>query len=200
MVHAKHISEGFRRIKVCYIGIKAGAIFKRKMADLEANASVTPKMENALENSISIENLILETEELKKEKERNQMKLAILEANIVKHVDPEKLKERGRIQIQTWLGVMENYLHVGNTSPEFWVDIAQTYLEIRVAKNWHNTINIVKHVDPEKLKERGRVRIQTWLGVMENYLHVGNTSPKFWVDIAQTYLEIRVAKNWHNTM
>jgi hypothetical protein len=34
-----------------------------------------------------------------------------------------------------------------------------------------------------------------WLGVMENDLHVGNTSSNFWVDIVQTYLEVRVAQN-----
>jgi hypothetical protein len=39
---------------------------------------------------------------------------------------------------------MENYLHVDNTYPKFWVDIAQTYLEIIVAQNWHNTINLLE--------------------------------------------------------
>ena len=57
-----------------------------------------------------------------------------------------------------------------------------------------------KPTDPEKFKEGGRVRIHAWLGVVENYLHAGNTSPDFWVDIAQTYLEVRVAQNWQNTM
>ena len=39
-----------------------------------------------------------------------------------------------------------NYLHVDNTPPDFWVGIAQTYLEVRVAQNWKNTI---------KIRERG---------------------------------------------
>jgi hypothetical protein len=39
---------------------------------------------------------------------------------------------------------MEYYSHVGNTSLEFWVDIAQTYLEIRVAQNWQNIIKILE--------------------------------------------------------
>ena len=111
------------------------------MVDLKTIASVTPKMENALENSITIQNLTLEIEELKKAKERNEVKLVIMEANIMKEPmkcnleNSEKLKEGGCVRIQAWLGVMENYLHVGNTSPEFWVDIAQTYLEIRRAEN-----------------------------------------------------------------
>ena len=32
------------------------------------------------------------------------------------------------------------------------------------------------------------------------YLHAGNTSPDFWVDIAQTYLELIVAQNWQKSM
>ena len=35
------------------------------------------------------------------------------------------------------------------------------------------------------------MRIHVWLGVMENYLYVGNTYHDFWVNIAQTYLEVR---------
>jgi hypothetical protein len=48
------------------------------------------------------------------------------------------------VPIQTWLGVMENYLHAGNTSLDFWVDIAQTYFEVRVAQNWQNTMKILE--------------------------------------------------------
>lgn len=59
-------------------------------------------------------------------------------------VDPEKFKKGGRVQIQAWLGVMENYSHIGNTCPEIWVDIAQTCLEIRVAQNWQNIIKILE--------------------------------------------------------
>ena len=54
------------------------------MASLERNVSVTAEMENTLENSINIQNLILDMEELKRAKERTKVKLAILEANIVK--------------------------------------------------------------------------------------------------------------------
>ena len=39
---------------------------------------------------------------------------------------------------------MDNYLHVGNPSPEFWVDIAQTYLEIVVAQNMLNSIKFLE--------------------------------------------------------
>ena len=89
-------------------------------------------------------------EELKKTKELNEVKLAILEANIVKEpmkckpAYSEKFKEGGRVHIQAWLGVMENYLHVGNTSPKFWMDIAQTYFEVRMAQNWQTTIEILE--------------------------------------------------------
>ena len=54
-----------------------------------------------------------------------------------------------KLRIQVLLDVMENYLHVGNTSPEFWMDIALTYFGIRVAQNWHNTINILKKVSKD---------------------------------------------------
>ena len=54
------------------------------MASLERNVSVTPKTKIALENSVTIQNLIMEMEELKKAKERNEMKLALVEANIAK--------------------------------------------------------------------------------------------------------------------
>ena len=83
------------------------------------------------------------------------MKLAILEANITKEpmkckpAYPEKFKGGGRVRIQAWLGVMENYLHVGTTSLDFWVDITQTYLDVRVAQNWENMIKISK-------RERGQ--------------------------------------------
>ena len=89
-------------------------------------------------------------EELKKAKKCNKVKLAILEANIVKEpmkCKPtylEKFKEGGLVHIHVWLGVMENYLHAGNTCPKSWVDIAQTYLEVRVAQNWQETIKILE--------------------------------------------------------
>ena len=51
-----------------------------------------------------------------------------------------------------------------------------------------------KPIDPEKFKEGGRRRIQARLGVMENYLRAGNTFLDFWVDIAQTCLEVRVVQ------
>lgn len=149
MVHAKVVFP--QRIRVLlHFGIRAGFSFKRKMASRETNDSVTPEMENTLENSITIQNLVLEIEELKRAKERSDVKLAMLETNMVKEpmkckpADPEKFKEGGRVRIQAWLGVMENYLHAGNTSPDFWVDIAQTYLEVRVAQNWQNAMRILE--------------------------------------------------------
>ena len=51
-----------------------------------------------------------------------------------------------------------------------------------------------KPADSDKFKEGGRVRIQTWLSVMENYLHAGNTSPDFCVDIAQAILRLELRK------
>lgn len=88
-------------------------------------------------------------EELKKAKKRNKVKLAILEANIMKgpmKCKPtylEKFKE-WHVQIPVQWNVMDNYLHVGNPSPEFWVDIAQTYLEIVVAQNMLNSIKFLE--------------------------------------------------------
>ena len=70
--------------------------FKRKMASLETYVSVSPEMENTLENSITIQNLMLEVEELKRAKERTKVKLAMLEANIVK--EPMKC-ERARAKL-----------------------------------------------------------------------------------------------------
>ena len=67
-----------------------------------------------------------------------------------KPVDPEKFIDGRRVHIHAWLGLMENDLHAGNTYPDFWVDIAQTYLEVRVAQNWQNTM---------KLLERERAKI-----------------------------------------
>ena len=78
------------------------------------------------------------------------MKLAMLETYMVKEpmkckpADPEKVKEEEQVRIQDWLGVMKNHPHAGNTSPDFWVDIAQTYLEVRVAQNWQNTMRILE--------------------------------------------------------
>jgi hypothetical protein len=118
------------------------------MASLETNVSVSLEMENTLENSITIQNLMLEVEELKRAKERTEVKLAMLKTNMVKEpiickpTDLEKFKEGERVHVQAWLGVMENYLHAGNTSLDFWVDIAQTYLEVRVAQKWQNTMKI----------------------------------------------------------
>ena len=50
------------------------------MTSLETYVSVTQKMENTLENSIMIQNFILEMEELKRAKECTEVKLAMLEA------------------------------------------------------------------------------------------------------------------------
>ena len=72
-------------------------------------------------------------------------------------VDPEKFKKGGRVQIQAWLGVMENYSHVGNTCPEIWVDIAQTCLEIRVAQNWQNIIKILEKEGKLKILRIGYI-------------------------------------------
>ena len=91
-------------------GIKASFSFKRKMASLETNVSVASKIESTLENNITIQNLVLEMEELKRAKERTEVTLAMLEANIIKEpmkcklVEPEKFKEGGRVRIQAWLG------------------------------------------------------------------------------------------------
>ena len=146
------LSNFQREIRVVSLHLVSEPVFslKRKMASLETNVSVSPEMENTLENSITIQNLMLEIEELKWAKERSEVKLAMLETNMVKEpmkckpADPEKFKEGGRVRIQAWLGVMENYLHVGNTSPDFWVDIAQTYLEVKVAQNWQNMMKLLE--------------------------------------------------------
>ena len=139
-----------QRIKVLlHFGIRVGFSFKKKMASLETNVSVNLEMEIMLKNSVTIQNLILEMEELKRAMKRIEVKLAILEAIVqepmkFKPTNPEKFKERGCVCIQAWLGVMKNYLHATNTSPNFWFDISQTYLEIRVAQNWHNMMNILE--------------------------------------------------------
>ena len=58
-----------------------------------------------LEKNITIQNLRVEMKELKKAKERNEVKLVISEANIVKEpmkckpAYPEKLKEGGCVRI-----------------------------------------------------------------------------------------------------
>jgi hypothetical protein len=87
-------------MKVCYIGIRTGTIFKRKMADLETNIPfVILEMENALGNrKFTIQNLILKIEELKNAKERNEVNLAILDTNIVKEPMKCKPKKSGDIQ------------------------------------------------------------------------------------------------------
>ena len=53
------------------------------MRAFETNVSVTLKMENTLENRITIQNLMPEVEESKRAKEHNEATLAILEANEV---------------------------------------------------------------------------------------------------------------------
>ena len=115
---------------------------------IEMNVLVTLKMEDMLENSVAIQNLTLEMNELKKANERNTAKVAILEANMMKEpmkckvVELEEYKEGERVRVQAWLGVMENYIHDSNTSPEFLKDIAQTCLEVLVAQDWQDTIEI----------------------------------------------------------
>ncbi len=116
--------------------------------EIEMNVLVTLKMEDMLENSVAIQNLTLEMNELKKEmnelkkaNERNTAKVAILEANMIKEpmkckvVELGGYKEGERVRIRAWLGVMENYLHDGNTSPEILTEIAQTCLEVLVAQD-----------------------------------------------------------------
>jgi len=130
--------------------MRVGFILKIKMASLETNVSITSKMENVLEHSITLQNLILESENFKKVKERNEVRSAILEANIMKKpmkckpIDLNTFKEGGHVRIEVGLSVMENYLHVGNTSLEFWMDIAQTYLDNKVAQNRLNTIKFLE--------------------------------------------------------
>jgi hypothetical protein len=69
------------------------------MASLETNASVSPEMENTLENNITIQNIMLQIEELKRTKVRSEVKLAMLKTHIVKELmkckptDPKKFKE-----------------------------------------------------------------------------------------------------------
>ena len=104
MVHA--IVTSNEELEFRYIlASKQVFIFKRKMASFETNLSVSLEMENKLENSISIQNLMLEMEELKRAKERTEVKLAMLESNTVKEpmkCKPtylEKFKEGGRVRI-----------------------------------------------------------------------------------------------------
>ena len=99
-------------------------------------------MENTLEN-------ILEMGELKRAKERTEVKLAMLETEEpmkCKPANPEKFKEGGRVHIQAWLGVMENHLHASNTSLDFWVDIAQNKIEAR--KRLKVAVNPLNDVQP----------------------------------------------------
>ena len=76
------------------------------MASFETNVSVSPEMENTLENNRTFQNLMLKVEELKRAKERTEVKLVILETNMVKDpmkckpTYPEKFKEGGRMRIQ----------------------------------------------------------------------------------------------------
>ena len=51
------------------------------MTTFETNVLVSPEMENTLDNSITIHNLMLEMEKLKRAKEHSEAMLAILEAN-----------------------------------------------------------------------------------------------------------------------
>ena len=79
------------------------------MTSLERNVSVTAEMENTLENSINIQNLILDMEELKRAKERTKVKLAISEANIVK--EPMKCKRaRAKLGELSQHSSVESYL------------------------------------------------------------------------------------------
>ena len=76
------------------------------MASFETNVSVSPEMENTLENNRTFQNLMLKVEGLKRAKERTEVKLVILETNMVKDpmkckpTYPEKFKEGGRMRIQ----------------------------------------------------------------------------------------------------
>ena len=47
------------------------------MTSLETNISISPEMENTSESSITIQNLMLEVEELKRAKERTEVKLVM---------------------------------------------------------------------------------------------------------------------------
>jgi hypothetical protein len=95
--------SNFQREIVVSLHLVSEPVFslKRKMASFETNVSVSPEMENTLENSITIQNLMPEIEELKRAKERSEVKLAMLETNMVKEpmkckpADPEKFKEGG---------------------------------------------------------------------------------------------------------
>jgi hypothetical protein len=116
VVHAKEIRVFH------YILVSAPvSSFKRKMTFVEENVSVSPKIKNMIENNITIHNLMLEVEDLKRENELTEVKLVTLETNMVKEPMkckpryPEKFKKRMRVRIQAWLCVMENYVHAGNT-------------------------------------------------------------------------------------
>jgi hypothetical protein len=79
--------------------IKAITIYKREMTNLKKNVFVILKMVSVPNDSIITQKLILRMEELNKTKERNEVKLVILEANIVKEsmkckrTDLEKFKK-----------------------------------------------------------------------------------------------------------
>ena len=53
------------------------------MTTFETNVLVSSQMDNMLENNITIQNLMLEMEKLKRAKEHSEATLAILEANEV---------------------------------------------------------------------------------------------------------------------
>ena len=99
--------------------------------------------EEALDKSITFQQLMAEMRELKAARDCAELKIAVLEAakekeqiSRCKPADPEKFQEGGRVRINAWLDAMESYLQAGNTAPKLWVDLAKTYLETKVAQHW----------------------------------------------------------------
>ena len=83
MVHVKVTFD--EKIEFRYILVSEQVLsFKTKMTSRETNDSISPKMENTLDNSITIQNLMLEVEELKRAKEHMEVNLAMPETNMVK--------------------------------------------------------------------------------------------------------------------
>jgi hypothetical protein len=114
---------------------------------MAGSASPDVDMENgfeeALDKSITFQQLMAEMRELKAARDRAELKIAVLEAakekeqiSRCKPADPEKFQEGGRVRINAWLDAMESYLQAGNTAPKLWVDLAKTYLETKVAQHW----------------------------------------------------------------
>ena len=52
--------------------------------------------------------------------------------------------ESGRAKLTKASKGRDNYLRASDTSFDFWVEIAQTYLEVRVAQNWQNAMKILE--------------------------------------------------------